>query len=230
MMPTRDTGHRVVLDPGFFPGSNDRFKRQVEFLLEIDRLKHTFRQTLLLDRSRHENTVEHSWHIAVSAMLFAEHAAGDGIDLGRVIRMLLLHDIVEIDAGDTYCYDERGKLDQHARESRAADRLFGILAEPQSAEFRALWDEFEAAETGEARYAHAMDRFQAFLHNYATEGQMWRPRHPPRPGGGADAAGRARGAAALGLRSCADRRRRDPGLPVAVTWSGIRVPGSTVHG
>jgi putative hydrolase of HD superfamily len=88
--------------------------------------------------------------------------------------MLLLHDIVEIDAGDTYCYDERGKLDQHAREIRAADRLFGILAEPQSAEFRALWDEFEAAETGEARYAHAMDRFQAFLHNYATEGQMWR--------------------------------------------------------
>jgi putative hydrolase of HD superfamily len=174
MMPTRDTGHRVALDPGVIPGGNDRFNRQVEFLLEIDRLKHTFRQTILLDRSRHENSVEHSWHIAVSAMLFAEHAEGDGVDLCRVIRMLLLHDVVEIDAGDTYCYDEQGKLDQHARELRAADRLFGILAEPQAAEFRALWDEFEAAETAEARYAHAMDRFQAFLHNYATEGQMWR--------------------------------------------------------
>jgi putative hydrolase of HD superfamily len=174
MMPTRDTGHCVALDPGTIPGGNDRFNRQVEFLLEIDRLKHIFRQTLLLDRSRRENSVEHSWHIAVSAMLFAEHAAGDGVELSRVIRMLLLHDIVEIDAGDTYCYDEQGKLDQHARELRAADRLFGILAEPQAAEFRALWDEFEAAETAEARFAHAMDRFQAFLHNYATEGQVWR--------------------------------------------------------
>jgi putative hydrolase of HD superfamily len=174
MMPIRDTGHRVALDPGVIPGGNDRFNRQVEFLLEIDRLKHILRQTLLLDRSRHENSVEHSWHIAMSAMLFAEHAAGDGVELSRVIRMLLLHDIVEIDAGDTYCYDEQGKLDQHARELRAADRLFGILAEPQAAEFRALWDEFEAAETAEARFAHAMDRFQAFLHNYATEGQVWR--------------------------------------------------------
>jgi putative hydrolase of HD superfamily len=177
----RDEGRRTVLDPGLIPGHNDRLKRQVAFLLEIDRLKHTFRQTLLLDRSRHENTVEHSWHIAVSAMLFAEHAADDGIDLGRTIRMLLLHDIVEIDAGDTYCYDEQGRSDQHERESRAADRLFGMLPDPQAAEFRTLWDEFEAADTAEARYAHAMDRFQAFLHNYATEGQMWREHGIRRP-------------------------------------------------
>ncbi len=173
-MPVREQKTPARLAPEMLPGDNDRFKRQVEFLLEIDRLKHTLRQTLLLDRSRQENTVEHSWHIAVSAMLFAEHAADVDVDLCRTIRMLLLHDIVEIDAGDTYCYDDLARGDQHDRERRAADRLFGILPDPQGDEFRALWDEFEAAETAEAQYAHAMDRFQAFLHNYATEGQMWR--------------------------------------------------------
>jgi putative hydrolase of HD superfamily len=181
MMLIRDEGYPVDPTSAASAGGNDRLTRQVEFLLEIDRLKHTLRQTLLLDRSRRENTVEHSWHIAVSAMLFAEHAAEPGVHLDRVIRMLLLHDIVEIDAGDTYCYDERAKVGQHERESRAADRLFGILPEPQAAEFRGLWDEFEAAETAEARYAHAMDRFQAFLHNYYTEGQMWREHGIRRP-------------------------------------------------
>lgn len=181
MMPTPVEEERTTLDPALIPGRSDRFKRQVEFLLEIDRLKHTLRQTILLDRSRHENTVEHSWHIAVSAMLFAEHAADPGVDLCRAIRMLLLHDIVEIDAGDTYCYDEQGRIGQHERESRAADRLFGILPGPQAGEFRALWDEFEAADTAEARYAHAMDRFQAFLHNYFTAGRMWREHGIRRP-------------------------------------------------
>ncbi|KJS33123.1 MAG: hypothetical protein VR64_03540 [Desulfatitalea sp. BRH_c12] len=180
-MARRKDGQHQELDSGLIPDQNDRLKRQVAFLLEIDQLKHTFRQTLLIDRSRHENTAEHSWHIAVAALLFAEHGADDDFDLCRALRMLLLHDIVEIDAGDTYCYDEHGKGDQHERESRAADRLFGMLPGQQSADFRALWDEFEAAETAEARYAHAMDRFQAFMHNYATEGQMWRAHGIQRP-------------------------------------------------
>lgn len=165
---------KIQVDPGLIPGNSERFKRQVEFLLEIDRLKHTLRQTILLDRSRRENSVEHSWHIALSAMIFEEYAGTDGLDLGRVIRMLLLHDLVEIDAGDTYCYDEQAGADQHERERRAAERIFGLLPADQVQEFRRLWDEFEDAESPHARYAHAMDRFQAFLHNYFTQGEMWR--------------------------------------------------------
>jgi putative hydrolase of HD superfamily len=164
----------IPVDPELIPGNSDRFKRQVEFLLEIDRLKHTFRQTILLDRSRNENSVEHSWHISLSAMIFSEYADSNVVDLGRVIYMLLLHDLVEIDAGDTYCYDEQARMDQHDREQRAAERIFGLLPADQVKDFRTLWDEFEAAETPEARYAHAMDRFQAFLHNYFTQGQVWR--------------------------------------------------------
>jgi putative hydrolases of HD superfamily len=165
---------RIQVDSGLVPGNSERFKRQVEFLLEIDRLKHTLRQTILLDRSRQENSVEHSWHIALSAMIFSEYAGMDGVDLGRVIRMLLLHDLVEIDAGDTYCYDEQAGADQHERERRAAERIFGLLPADQARGFRSLWDEFEEAGTLEASYAHAMDRFQAFLHNYFTQGELWR--------------------------------------------------------
>ncbi len=161
------------IESGLVPGNSERFKRQVEFLLEIDRLKHTLRQTILLDRSRQENSVEHSWHIAMSAVIFAEYGAEPDVDTERVIRMLLLHDLVEIDAGDTYCYDEPAALDQHAREALAADRIFGMLPPDQALDFRRLWDEFEKAQTAEARYAHAMDRFQAFLHNYYTQGKVW---------------------------------------------------------
>jgi putative hydrolase of HD superfamily len=163
------------------PSRSDRLERQVAFLLEIDRLKHTLRQTVLLDHSRRENSVEHSWHIALSASIFSEYAGGDGIDLNRVIRMLLLHDLVEIDAGDTYCYDEKAKVDQHARETRAAERIFGLLPADQAQAFRGLWDEFEERRTDEARYAHAMDRFQAFLLNYFTQGQVWREHGIHRP-------------------------------------------------
>lgn len=172
---------QIQVDPGLVPGNSGRFKRQVEFLLEIDRLKHIFRQTILLDRSRHENSVEHSWHIAMSVMIFAEYADTTSADMGRVIRMLLLHDLVEIDAGDTYCYDEQAGVGQHERERRAADRIFGLLPPEQARDFRQLWDEFEDARTPEARYAHAMDRFQAFLHNYFTQGQMWRQHGIRRP-------------------------------------------------
>jgi putative hydrolase of HD superfamily len=164
----------IEVNPVLVPGNTERFKRQVEFLLEIDRLKHIFRRTILLDRSRHENSAEHSWHIAMSVMIFAEYADTATADMGRVIRMLLLHDLVEIDAGDTYCYDEQAGVDQHERERRAADRIFGLLPPDQARDFRRLWDEFENAATPESRYAHAMDRFQAFLHNYFTQGQTWR--------------------------------------------------------
>jgi putative hydrolase of HD superfamily len=165
---------RIRVDSGLIPGGSDRLKRQVEFLLEIDRLKNTLRQTILTDRSRQENSVEHSWHIAMAAMVMSEHAGRVDIDLCRALRMMLIHDLVEIDAGDTYCYDEQGRLSQGERERRAATRIFGMLPEAQTAELRGLWDEFEERATPEAHFAHAMDRFQAFLHNYVTEGEVWR--------------------------------------------------------
>ncbi len=164
---------RIRVDAGLVPGGSDRLKRQVEFLLEVDRLKTVLRQTILTDRSRQENSVEHSWHIALAAMVMSEHSGREAIDLGRALRMMLIHDLVEIDAGDTYCYDEQGRLDQAERELRAAGRIFGLLPDSQAAELRGLWDEFEERATPEARFAHAMDRFQAFLHNYVTGGEVW---------------------------------------------------------
>ncbi len=164
---------RIRVDAGLVPGGSDRLKRQVEFLIEIDRLKTVLRQTILTDRSRQENSVEHSWHIAMAAMVMSEHAGQAEIDLCRSLRMMLIHDLVEIDAGDTYCYDEQGRLDQAERELRAAERIFGMLPDTQAAELRGLWDEFEERATPEACFAHAMDRFQAFLHNYVTEGEVW---------------------------------------------------------
>lgn len=176
-MRTNDgAGHaaaRIRVDAGLVPGGSDRLKRQVEFLLEIDRLKNTLRQTILTDRSRQENSVEHSWHIAMAAMVMSEHAVSAEMDLCRALRMMLIHDLVEIDAGDTYCYDEQGRVDQEERERRAAARIFGMLPEPQATELRGLWDEFEQRATPEAHFAHAMDRFQAFMHNYVTEGEVW---------------------------------------------------------
>jgi putative hydrolase of HD superfamily len=172
---------RIQVDGGLIPGGSDRLRRQVEFMLEVDRLKHVLRQTILTDRSRQENSVEHSWHIALAALVMDEHAAEKGIDLARAIRMMLIHDLVEIDAGDTYCYDAAGRRDQAEREHAAAGRIFGLLPEDQAAGLRGLWDEFEARKTPEARFAHALDRFQAFMHNYATEGEVWR-RHGIRRG------------------------------------------------
>jgi putative hydrolase of HD superfamily len=141
--------------------------------MEIDKLKSVMRQTLLTDGSRRENSAEHSWHLALMAIVLAEHAA-EPIDLGRVVAMVLVHDLVEIDAGDTFCYDDVGRLDQEDREARAADRVFGMLPSAQGAALRALWEEFEARATPEARFAGAMDRLQPFLHNMRTEGGTWR--------------------------------------------------------
>lgn len=151
----------------------DRLQQQLTFILEIDKLKQIFRQTLLIDQSRRENDAEHSWHLAMMAILLAEYAP-EKIDLLRVVKLVLVHDLVEIDAGDTFCYDAVGVQNQAAREQQAADRLFGLLPSDQAQDLRALWDEFEQRQTPEARFAAALDRLQPILHNYHTGGGTWR--------------------------------------------------------
>lgn len=153
--------------------NDNRLLQQIEFLVEIDKLKHIFRQTYLINQSRKENDAEHCWHLAVSAILLYEYADEPKPDLLRVIKMALIHDLVEIDAGDTYAYDAAAALDQAERERRAADRLFGMLPADQSQEFRQLWEEMEARQTPEARFAAALDRLQPFLWNYHTKGRAW---------------------------------------------------------
>ena len=151
----------------------DRFRRQLRFMVEIDRLKTVLRQTYLTDTSRKENSAEHSWHIALAAMVFAEYARDHDLDLARVIQMLLVHDLIEIDAGDTYCYDETANHTKLERERKAAQRLFKMLPSDQAACLYALWQEFEMADSAEARFANALDRLQPFLHNYVTAGKSW---------------------------------------------------------
>lgn len=151
----------------------DRLIQQLEFILEIDRLKGVLRQTLLTDASRRENSAEHSWHLALMAVLLADYAP-QPVDIQRVITMVLIHDLVEIDAGDTFCYDEQGYLDKAIREQQAADRLFGLLPSDQGTALRHLWEEFEAQQTPEAHFAAALDRLQPFLNNRATQGGTWR--------------------------------------------------------
>ncbi|MDR9854480.1 HD domain-containing protein [Paenibacillus sp. VCA1] len=153
---------------------NERLSRQLAFIREVDKLKTIFRQTYLLDASRRENDAEHSWHITLMACLLEEHLEGKKLDLPRVIKMLLIHDVVEIDAGDTFAYDVQGHEDKFEREQQAARRIFGLLPPDQSADMMELWLEFERRETAEARYAAAMDRIQPLLHNYYTEGKAWR--------------------------------------------------------
>jgi 5'-deoxynucleotidase YfbR-like HD superfamily hydrolase len=150
----------------------ERLERQIRFILEIDKLKTIVRRTYLLDVDRAENTAEHSWHLAIMAMLLAEHA-NEPVDTARVVKMVLIHDIVEIDAGDTYFYDTVAAADKADRERAAADRLFGMLPPDQEKEFRELWEEFEACRTPDARFAKALDRFMPQLHNYHTQGRSW---------------------------------------------------------
>ena len=151
----------------------DRLTQQLKFIAEIDRLKHILRQTWLLDGSRRETDAEHSWHIAVMALLLTEYAEVP-VDPARVIKMLLIHDVVEIDAGDTFIYDTAGHADKDEREQRAAERIIGLLPPDQAAELRALWDEFEARDSSDARFAAAIDRLQPLMHNYQTQGKAWR--------------------------------------------------------
>lgn len=150
-----------------------RLERQFRFLVEADRLKTVLRRTQLTDRSRRENSAEHSWHLALMAMLLHEQAPS-GVDLAHVIRMLIVHDLVEIDAGDTFAYDAEASATREARERVAADRIFGLLPDDQAAELRALWDEFEDGRTPEARFAHAIDRLQPLLQNVYGDGGTWR--------------------------------------------------------
>jgi putative hydrolase of HD superfamily len=152
--------------------AKDRLERQIAFILDIDRLKTVLRRTYILAGDRNENTAEHSWHLAVMALLLAEHADAP-VDACRVVRMLLVHDIVEVDAGDTFAYDTAGQADKAEREWRAADRLFGLLPHDQGRELRALWEEFEAAESADARFAAALDRLMPILHNIHTAGRSW---------------------------------------------------------
>lgn len=148
-----------------------RLEQQITFILELDKLKHVLRQSILLDTSRRENDVEHSWHFAMMVMVLGEYAPA-GTDLTRVMKMALVHDIVEIDAGDVFIYGEQaGKAE---RERAAADRIFALLPPDQAAEIRGLWDEFEDGTTPEARFAKALDRIGPLLLNYYTQGKMWR--------------------------------------------------------
>lgn len=147
-------------------------ERQLTFLREIDKLKSVLRMSPLVDRSRRENSAEHSWHLAMYALVLSEHAAVP-IDVVRVVKMLLLHDIVEIDAGDTPFHDPSMHAEQAMREQLAAERIFSLLPEAQAAGFRELWAEFEAAESDDAKFAKALDRFQPLIHNVATDGGTW---------------------------------------------------------
>ena len=151
----------------------DRLAAQFAFLLECDRLKEVFRQSLNSQSRRRENDAEHSWAICLFAITLAEHS-NVPVDVLRIIKMLLVHDLVEIDAGDTFAYDTAAMRDQHEREARAADRIFGLLPADQALQFRALWDEFEARQTAEARFAHSVDRLQAMLLNCVSQGESWR--------------------------------------------------------
>jgi len=153
--------------------NTERLERQIAFILEVDRLKSILRRSYLLNETRHENSAEHSWHLAVMALVLAEHANAK-VNTLRVLKMLLVHDIVEIDSGDTYIYDAAGNDTKAERENAAARRIFGLLPEDQQAELTQLWQEFEARETPEARFAAALDRLMPLLHNYHNEGRSWR--------------------------------------------------------
>ena len=150
----------------------ERLKRQLDFALEIDKEKNIFRQTHLSGHGRNENDAEHAWHMAIMAYLLKEYA-NEPVDIAKVMLMCLIHDIVEIDAGDTYAYDEDAKKTQREREVKAADRIFGLLPEKQGKKFLALWEEFEAQETSESKFARTMDNIQPIMLNAATDGKAW---------------------------------------------------------
>jgi putative hydrolases of HD superfamily len=150
-----------------------RLRRQLDFLLELDKLKLVLRRTMVIGESRLENSAEHSWHLGVMAALLREYAPGD-VDLERTTTMLLVHDVVEIDAGDTFVFDAAAMADKEERELRAAERLFGLLPPDQAERLRGLWDEFEIGATPEARFANALDRFHALLQNVANGGGTWK--------------------------------------------------------
>jgi putative hydrolase of HD superfamily len=170
------TGVRLPDRPGArkYDGAmpDDRLPRQVAFLLEADKLKAIIRRTPIADNSRLENSAEHSWHLTLAALTLQEYAPA-GADVVHAIRMLIVHDLVEVDAGDTFAYDLAAHDSKADRERLAADRIFGLLPGDQATELRALWEEFEAQETPSARYANALDRFQPLLLNMESGGGSW---------------------------------------------------------
>ncbi len=152
---------------------SDRLRKQLEFAVEVDKLKQVYRQTYLIDGSRRENDAEHSWNLGLLVLVLSEHAAESELDVLRTMQMVLIHDLVEIDAGDTYCYDTKGNEGKLDRERQAADRIFGLLPPDQTTFLWELWEEFEARKTPEAKFAAALDRLQPLLCNYHTQGRSW---------------------------------------------------------
>ena len=152
---------------------DDRIAKQIAFALELDKEKSVFRQTHLSGHGRNENDAEHAWHMAIMAYLLKEYS-NEPVDIARVMIMCLIHDVVEIDAGDTYAYDSEGLATQKAREDAAKERIFSLLPEDQKAEFTAIFDEFEANETAEAKFAHSMDNFQPLILNNSNGGGDWK--------------------------------------------------------
>ncbi|MBO5998114.1 MAG: HD domain-containing protein [Lachnospiraceae bacterium] len=150
----------------------ERLRKQMEFSLEIDKEKSITRQNYTADGSRRENDTEHAWHMAVMALILSEYA-NEPVDLLKTVSMILIHDLVEIDAGDTYAYDEDGKLTQRQRELAAAERIFNILPKDQAARFRELWDEFEERKTPESKFARTLDNIQPAMLNAASGGISW---------------------------------------------------------
>lgn len=155
---------------------NKRLQKQLSFILELDKEKNILRQTHLSNHGRREDDAEHAWHMAVMAYLLQEYS-NETVDIGHVMIMCLLHDVVEIDAGDTYAYDDQGKKTQHEREEKAAERIYGILPEDQKIQLRALFEEFEENRTPEAKFAHAMDNLQPLLLNDSNGGGDWKEHH-----------------------------------------------------
>jgi len=153
---------------------NERLLKQIEFIVEIDKVKQIFRQNVVIGTTRNENDAEHSWHLAVMAILLSEYAAEKKLDILRVIKIALIHDLVEIYADDTFCYDEKANEDKDEREQKSADRLFNILPKDQAKEIFELWREFEDLKTPEARFAACLDRLQPLILNYNTNGHTWK--------------------------------------------------------
>ena len=156
----------------FLESKNIRLDQQLRFTAEIDKMTSILRRTMLVDGSRRENDAEHSWHIAVMALIFEEYAA-EPVDISRAVKMCVVHDLIEIYAGDTFAYDTAGNADKAEREAASADKLFAQLPAEQGADIRALWEEFDAMQTPDAKYAACMDRLQPFLHNTLTGGHTW---------------------------------------------------------
>lgn len=161
----------------FLPGADEKINQLLKFTAEVDKMTGISRRTMLVDKSRRENDAEHSWHIALMVMLFKDYAP-EGADICRAVQMCVVHDLVEIYAGDTFAYDPNANQDKEEREKLAADKLFAQIPEHLAKDFRTLWEEFDGMETPTSKYAAAMDRLQPLLHNTLTDGHTWKEGHP----------------------------------------------------